>query len=209
MKDITTAPIPHRNSWQGMQARQEAEAVKGSTAEAHDISAKGAEAVIRADVSKRGVTTDKCARAAGRADGYAINPFTGKRGPFEVKTGGTVNYDDPGDEWTADDILPGLDRTPIYFPVMTRITCYEDVPMWTAILTRADFIRYAEAASRNGIRGTFHRTSPGTKGRPRVLAFQPTPLNKMREAIAHDIEAGILYTLDAYMLEHNCPGVSL
>lgn len=197
----------HRPGWTRMMARLANEAAKGSTAEAHDVSAKLAEAIVRACFSKRGTTEDKRARAAGRIDGYCYSPFTGKRTPVETKTGGTVNYDDPGDNWTADDVLPGVKL--VAFPVMTRIHHWFEIPEWTAIMTREDFVRYAEAASRNGIRGTFHRTSPGTKGRPRVLAYQPTPLGKMRDAIAADIEAGILYTLDTYMLEHDCPDLDL
>lgn len=159
-------------------ARLEAEAAKGSTAEVHAYSAKKAETDIRDACLDGGIRTEEDwrARAAGAADLYLT--IGGVRYLAEVKTGGTLGSPNADGSWTEANILPKAQL--VVFPIIDMIRSKRELYGMSVIVSRERFIEMLEACSRKGLKGTCHVTSPGAKGRTPVIAFQPTPLAKLR-----------------------------
>lgn len=166
-----------------MEARSAMEAIKGSTAERFAISQKAVEAFVRDFWYDGGLRseTDFRARTAGKAD---LRMY-GKQA--EVKSGGTVGVPEFDGSWTADNVMP--DAHYVVFPLMDEIVEPEDVPDNTVVMERHTFIEVAATCSRKGLEGVFHTTSRG------VIAFQPTPLRKLREQFLEMLLNGELPTL--------------
>lgn len=170
-----------------MLTRLAKEKSKGSTAERYAVSAKACEVFCRDVWYKYGVKANDChARGAERVD----MRIDGK--DVEIKTGGTVApY--VTDSWTEKDIFPRAKY--VAFPIITMIESYDEVASWTVVMPRETFLNYCAACSRKGLRGTFHVT------RGHVLAFQPTPLRKLREMLAEALYNGDLPTLETLKAE--------
>jgi len=172
--------------------RPAAEKLKGSTAERYAISAKGVEVYIRHELYASMDPADCRCRTAGRAD--IILYMDGHRYTAEIKTGGTVGAPQLDGSWTEADILPG--KPYIVFPVIDACETYNDVLDNTAIMPRELFLELCEAASRKGLQGTFHTT-----GHPAVIAFQPTPLNKLRRAVETLLDNGEVMSAWDYLAQ--------
>lgn len=184
------------NSKEKMYARVCAEKAKGSTAERYDFSMKAVEAIIREAVYKRMKAADYRARSAGKADLYLY--INGKRAKAEVKCGGTILSNAPLD-WDEDDLF--ADAPYIVFPVITEIHDEDDVLDNSLIFTREEFLSICESASRKGIASTFHITAVKT-GHP-VVAFQPAPLNRVRETVWKMILNGDGLTVRQYAYDRD------
>lgn len=171
-----------------MTERSIAEAMKGSTAERFAISQKAVEAFVRDFWYDGGLRSesDFRARTAGKADLIMF----GRRA--EVKSGGTVGIPESA-SWDENDVMP--DAHFVVFPLMDEITCADDVPDNTLVMERSAFIEIAATCSRKGLAGVFHVTSRG------VLAFQPTPLRKLRDTLLFLLMIGKLPTLRTFKEE--------
>ena len=174
-------------------ARLACERALGSTAERYAFSMKKAEDVIRHHVNVRGLKAenDVRARSQNKVDVYIT--VEGKRYTAEVKCGGTVGEPDYDGTWTEDDLLPAADY--VIVPVIDKIETEDDLLDMSVILTRAEWIELCASCSRKGLQGTFHVTSRN------VIAFQPTPLNKLRRAIEAMLDNGDGWTVRTYELE--------
>ena len=191
-----------------LNARDAEYRAKGSTAERYAIGAHAVEVVARELSLARGcgmividengtLRPDFCCRPTRMWDGKLY----GK--PAEIKTGGTVCYNPPAD-WTEDDILRNKKYVAFCLTPQAEeryldpdntddeVTIICDL---TAIISREMFLSLCAQASRKGLRGTFHIT-----GKNKVLAFQPTPLTKLREMIKELIDHGEVETLEGYLL---------
>lgn len=188
---------------EAMEAREDAEAMKGSTACKYAISAKSAEAIVRDLLMVRGVgmivrdeTGRKVLDFAARPNRQAIGEAKVYGRRAEIKSGGTVNYYATA-SWTEADILPTAEY--VCWSLLDEASDEHDAVAglcdWTAILTRDTFIELCASASRKGLKGTFHVTSRGT------LSFQPSPLEKLRKMIHEGIETGEFETLEGYLLD--------
>lgn len=175
------------------------EARKGSTAEVYAYSLKKAETDLRDAGLDGGIRSedDWRARAAGQDDMYLF--IRGKRYRAEVKGGGTVGKPNEDLSWDADNILPRAQY--VVIPVITRIHNKRELYALSAIVTREQFLDLLEQASRAGLTSTIHLTSEGKKERkrPRVLAFQPTPLDHLRELVYNLILDEIVPTMQDYI----------
>ena len=177
--------------------RLEAEALKGSTAERFEYSAKKAETDIRDALLTGGIRSEADWRARGVDTDDAYLMVDGVRRVAEVKTGGTIGKPEEDGSWTEANILPKAHY--VIFPVLDRIRTKEELYGLTAILTRDEFLSLLAECSRKGIHGTAHTTSGGTKNRAPVIAFQPTPLRKLRERIFNGILDEEFPTVQDYM----------
>lgn len=199
----TLSKSTRENGLMAMEEREDAEAVKGSTACKYAIGAKSTEAIVRDLLMVRGVgmiirdeskhkMIDFAARPNRQLNGCEARVY-GRRA--EIKTGGTVNYY-ATECWTEADILPNAEY--VCWTLLDEASdahdAIEGICDWTAILTREMFIELCERASRKGLRGTFHVTSRGT------LSFQPSPLERLRAMIHEGIETGEFETLEGYLL---------
>lgn len=155
---------------------------KGSTAETFAISQKAVEAYVRDFWYNGGLRneSDFRARSAGKADMKLFGKVA------EIKTGGTVGIPSSY-EWDETDVMPNACY--IVFPLMDMIETAADIPDNTVVMERSVFIEIAGTCSRKGLAGVFHMTSRG------VLAFQPTPLRKLRETLFNMLCNGELPTL--------------
>ena len=178
-----------------MYTRPAAEKAKGSTAEVFNISAKGVEPDLRREFYARMEPADCRARAAGKVD--IVLYIDGHRYNGEVKTGGTVGKPACDGTFSEAEILPRAQY--VVFVVIDRCDSWNDVLDNTAIMPREQFLELCEASSRKGLHGTFHITSPGKKGRAPVVAFQPTPLEKLRRQVEALIESGEVMTAWDYL----------
>lgn len=174
-----------------METRYAIEREKGSTAERFDVSAKGIEVRIRHHVQTRGISSkaDFRARSEGKADGYLF--INGKRYPYDVKTGGTVGKPQQDGSWDESDILPSAPY--VIFPVIDIIETDDDILDESVIFTREAWLELCASCSRKGLAGTFHVT-----GKTPVIAFQPTPLNKLRRMIEKMLNNGDGWVLRDY-----------
>ena len=172
-----------------MNRRTAMEGMKGSTAERFSISQKAVEAFVRDFYYEGGLRSelDFRARTAGKADLI----MRGRRA--EVKSGGTVGMPDFDGSWSDADVMPNASW--IVFPLMDEIVDAEDVPDCSVVMEREVFIEIAATCSRKGLSGTFHTTSRG------VIAFQPTPLRKLRETLLEMLYTGELPTLRSFKEE--------
>lgn len=176
---------------QEMVARYATERAKGSTAEKFTISAKAAEVYIRHHIMVRGLTSkaDFRARRAGKADGRLYidgHPFD-----YDVKTGGTVGSPKADGNWDEEDILPKVQY--VIFTVMDIVEDEDDILDDSIIFTREAWLELCASCSRKGLKGTFHVT-----GKSPVIAFQPTPLNKLRRMVEDMLNAGEGWTVRDY-----------
>lgn len=176
---------------------------KGSTDCKYGISAYSIDGLIRDLTNLRGVDYRVSDESGHKVIDILCRPNRNNRGecilygrPGEIKSGGCVNYNPPTD-WDECDILPNKEY--IAWTLLEEASEAEDpingICDWTAIMSREEFIELCERASRKGIHGTFHVTTRGP------LAFQPTPLRKLREMIKQMIEDGEIETLEGYLLD--------
>lgn len=187
-----------------LEAREDLEAAKGSTACTFAIGAKSCEGLVRDLLNVRGVATIVRDEAGHRYVDFAARPNRTKLGeckvygrPAEVKTGGTLAYGVWSNDWNEYDLMPGKDY--VVFTLLEEASEAKDaidgICDWTAIIDRPTFIRMLEKASRKGLRGTVHLNPRGD------LSFQPTPLAKLRHMIHEGIVNGELETLEGYLLD--------
>ena len=140
-------------------------------------------------------------KKAGKDGDFRVMPSkyadgrVGNTGWFEVKGGG--NFGPMPESWDADDIYPKARL--VVFCLAEDIAAQEDtfrgLLEYSAVMTRDTFIELLENASRKGIHGTLHLTGKSAK----VLAFQPTPLEKVRQAVREMLDNGDLDTLEYYL----------
>lgn len=175
-------------------ARLAMEREKGSTAERYAFSMKKAETVIRHHLNLRGLRSEQDVRARSATKDDAYLWIAGKRYVAEVKCGGTVGKPEIDGSWTEEDILPRADY--VIVPVIDRIEDEDDLLDMSVILTRAEWLELCATCSRKGLAGTFHTTSGGA-----VIAFQPTPLNKLRRALEEMLDNGEGWTVRTYEME--------
>lgn len=174
-----------------MDAEHMRQRAKGSTAERYTMSAKGIEARVRFVTKARGITkrSDFRARGVNVDDGYIY--IDGHRYSYDCKTGGTVGKPQPDGSWTEADILPKAQY--VIFPVIDRIEDDDDVLDMSVIFTREEWLELCATCSRKGLRGTFHSTSGNT-----VIAFQKTPLDKLRRKVEEMLNEGEGWVLRDY-----------
>ena len=116
----------------------------------------------------------------------------------EVKGGGNFGYFP--EDWTADDIYPTAKL--IAFCLAKEIGEQEDLLDglldYTAMIPRDLFIDMLERAGKKGIRSTLHLTAACRTGLP-VLAFQPRPLERVRDMVRYMLEHCEVDTLRTYL----------
>lgn len=179
-------------------ARYAQEKKKGSTAERYAYSMKKVEYVIRHECYEGGLRSEEDFRARRQGSPDIILTINGVRGRGEVKCGGTVSKGGwCGENFDECDIMP--DAVYVIIPLITEIYDDDDVYDNSIILTRAEYLDICRAASRKGIKSTFHITGPKT--RP-VIAYQSTPLAKVRATVKSMLESGDCYTVRDYVNDH-------
>jgi hypothetical protein len=179
-----------------MNDRAEAESAKGSTSCKFGVDLKDCEIVTRHILKLEGNNSARQfhVERSSRSDIIA----KGNK-HIEVKGGG--NFGHFPDNWEATDIYPNAKL--VAFCLAKEIGEQDDLLEglldYTAMLPRALFIDLLEKASRKGIHSTLHLTSAKRNGGMPVLAFQPNPLERMRDMVRDLLDHCEVDTLRTYL----------
>ncbi len=169
-----------------------------STAHRTDLPATTIERIVRDITLTRGCATE-------RDLGGAREPIRTDVRDHEVKTGGNLGRPAHHVGWFDEsDIYPAAKY--IWWSFAEDIHDMDDLLDLTVELTRAEFIEILEGASRKGLQGTLALKRNGSHGATQteclVMAFQPTPLRKVRERIRAGLEAGDFRSLRTWLQDN-------